>query len=1353
MIDRLVSHLRAVGFDFDSKALLDALWAARFDLRLPQPSLSIPILPRDPSGEAPGPLVVLPDSAKEPEVSVKAATSLQESQPSAVATSAEVSEGLLYAVAETKSSDPVLPASPIRIPAGRALPEMLDIVRALRVIPRRLESRVEVELDEEATVDATASANGQLTAVFRPALERWFKVALIVEQTPSMDMWAPIIVEVGRVLEYCGAFRDTRTWWLSMTDDRPVLVQDTGARAGIESLADPAGRQIVFLFTHGASEVWRSGRMGTLLRKWGEAGPVVLLHALPSTMWRDTALGDTTARVRSHTPGVPNQELKIEQLSWRRALRERTPSVAVPVMSLDGPSALRWAEMFMARKGRSAPAMLARTEAAPFTRRRVESASSSNAEERVGLFRAHSSPEAFRLAVHLAAGPITIPIVHLVQDLLFGTKASHRYVAEVMLSGIVERVTPVHAQIAPEQVQFRFEPEARKVLLRSLRRDDARELCLRVQDYIEGQFGGPHGFVTWMHDPSGTTAVPASAEPFVQLRSGFLEALGVKSVRRARRVTVPEDLVFVAAGASWAQTFEEIGVARVHHLGERIPRVERLVYGGNANLETIESLMRLDYQRQLILSDDVLPTGIRKLTQSSTADQTIVSGDWLRPTLYKLLNEDPSPLFSDWDRLLALLSGIARYDLYRTPLEGTPRVFLSLGQSSGQSSARATLMKRALNELSRLRYGVLPRRDDADVAVLAVSQEFSPQPGVDAAQNTGIPAILLSEGEAIQGCHYALRGSVETLEQDIDVALRLGKAHRVPTLPPWYIRRPELEEKLLDQLKRDRYVNLVGEGCRSFATAFAVSPRVRDFFRDGVFWGTEGLRKGDFDNFNLAQAVIDYDLRGTEGLTKRGAEKLLIGEEGSNEAPYWLTLRSSRRMSSFMIPRLTPSEAIAALRAGAGITSVEEAHYLWLFHEGDPRTLTRINRLLKTFPLQATKPYLEAMSGSDLVAEVTVPLAIAVNGDVGRALLSVRANPGGEIPVALAEALHFPMDDLEELGLVLRLKATVRITDSAHKAVSAESVPAQIHSAIVEACKDASNAALREYDLQYRPWHYAHAGELEKALDTIFDFDWLSRRAALGKSMLRVHLDYVEGLNEEARVLAGILSSFGTRPRERPADYLRALFHDHADLMKTGRLAKLYSVSGAARATLPPSQWILVVGTSVQEKFRREQRLAAVAVGNAVLFEGYGLLTRGKTGVAEVATEAAAKRAELWELPVEEWILHVLSEEGEFDPRYGRVKRYPSARALTRLIEKADAVVIIGGSRGTEHVFDAVHEAKKPIFALAGTGRFAERAFLALETSRYDSLKAPIYDSGSAKAVADALMIAIRDTLNAPKRR
>jgi tetratricopeptide (TPR) repeat protein/putative methionine-R-sulfoxide reductase with GAF domain len=517
-IESLVETLRA-GFDFDVTALLDALWIARL---------------------IPPPEIVMPNN-QSVEKSVRGAVEAQEGQTAhdidelKSESSRKGNEPLLplpdavYPLSELPSAgEPFIPASAVRIPAGTALPQGLELVRALRALPTRLPSRTEVELDEEATADATAQSYGCLTPVLHPRLERWFEAALVVEHTPSMEIWTQTVVEIERILQYSGVFRDVRTYWLHAAR-RPYLVRQFGTTAMLGSLRDPSARRLVLLFSAGVSLNWADGTIGLAVKFLGQTNPVVLVHAMPSHLWKGTVLGEPHAMVRNVTPGGPNTELRSQRAAWARRHKLSGPRFLLPVFALEKQSAQVWADMFVSRRGRTAPAFLVRTEATsvqPMVPKRPEL----TAEEQVSLFKSSTSPDAFRLAVHLAAGPITMPIIHLIQTSLLGGSAQQSQIAEVMLSGLVERITPVESKLPADAVKFQFEATAKAILLKSLRRDDARRLAQLLQNYIQREFGSSNDFVISVPDPAGKLSIPASAEPFAQLRSGFLNFLGIGSL-------------------------------------------------------------------------------------------------------------------------------------------------------------------------------------------------------------------------------------------------------------------------------------------------------------------------------------------------------------------------------------------------------------------------------------------------------------------------------------------------------------------------------------------------------------------------------------------------------------------------------------------------------------------------------------------------------------------------------------------------------------------------------------------------------------------------------------------------------
>jgi len=530
VIESLISGLRAAGFEFDAVDLLDAIWLARFQRVATSTN-------RLHDAFAPPMEAVADQNQLEDNISQTrypaARDPLNLNAPDTVAATSDRPGTLYAATLEQASTDEeTISASPMRIPAGEALPEGLNIARAMRGLAVRVKSRTEEILDEDATADATARNRGKWLPRFRPKQERLFEAVLVVEHSPSIEIWAQTIVEVERLLSYLGAFRDLHTWRLHLRPE-PKLVRGTTVLAPIKSLCDPSSRRVIFFFTQGTSPDWISGALGALLEIWARSTPVVLIHALPPRMWKNTALGEPKAVVWSTVPARPNVELRVEPGWWTGVSALNHDGLTLPFFNLDPDAAERWAEMLMGRRGRESLAF--RVRSAPQTRPAALLAQPTRAleaEERVNMFRANASEEAFTLAVHLAAGPMTLPIIHLVHSVVLGTRAAQSHVAEVMLSGLVERVTPVSANIPAERVRFRFDEKVRPILLRSLRRDDAARLTVDLQNHIEKQFGNPNDFLTWISSPRGKIAIPASAEPFAELRKTFIDWLGTPTLSR-----------------------------------------------------------------------------------------------------------------------------------------------------------------------------------------------------------------------------------------------------------------------------------------------------------------------------------------------------------------------------------------------------------------------------------------------------------------------------------------------------------------------------------------------------------------------------------------------------------------------------------------------------------------------------------------------------------------------------------------------------------------------------------------------------------------------------------------------------
>ena len=88
--------------------------------------------------------------------------------------------------------------SPISPPASRALPNRLQLTRALRPFRQRWPSSHVQDLEREATATATADLRGQSIRCSGRALERWFDVDPAPEDDDGIAAWQDTLRDAVR---------------------------------------------------------------------------------------------------------------------------------------------------------------------------------------------------------------------------------------------------------------------------------------------------------------------------------------------------------------------------------------------------------------------------------------------------------------------------------------------------------------------------------------------------------------------------------------------------------------------------------------------------------------------------------------------------------------------------------------------------------------------------------------------------------------------------------------------------------------------------------------------------------------------------------------------------------------------------------------------------------------------------------------------------------------------------------------------------------------------------------------------------------------------------------------------------
>jgi esterase/lipase superfamily enzyme/FixJ family two-component response regulator len=577
-----IGALEAAGVDLDAETVLDTLWLASLDRRLSLHHAPLPAPPQDLRIDAPAtdPAPAPPpnawagdDNAPPAGTPTAPPPAPSPSPPPATAPG----QTPVYPRGSPSAGDRTVKASPFAVPIGRALPGRLPLMRSLRPLNQRWPSARHLDLDEERTVEATAQLRvvlpGAISPVFRPGRERWYDAELVLEDDAAIELWADTLREFAQMLRETGAFRLVRSWRLRMPPrgqlrGRAWLENATGARVPSVHLAGSGVRRLVLFATHGSSSRWRDGSYAGVLTPWARDGSVLLLQLMPRERWAQTRLGEPQALVHTTRAGASAGQLKVEPLWWLLGPEQEDGGEALlplPSVPLQAAALNEWARMQMSRGRHCLAYLLDPTPRTVAAEPAPPLASEQDFERAVAQLR-RVSPQGFRLAVALCTSVFTIPVARLVQAARLGPGGDLAPLAEVLQSGLVStrRDEAQPASLFTSTQYYEFRPEAKRILLRSLRNADAQQLAhdLReqVSHHIRQISGSQIKSTQLVPDENGRYDLPEWAQPFAQVASSLAGSNPVplaadRHVETLRRLYPPEVVGTVVRLAAKGEPF------------------------------------------------------------------------------------------------------------------------------------------------------------------------------------------------------------------------------------------------------------------------------------------------------------------------------------------------------------------------------------------------------------------------------------------------------------------------------------------------------------------------------------------------------------------------------------------------------------------------------------------------------------------------------------------------------------------------------------------------------------------------------------------------------------------------------
>ena len=211
------------------------------------------------------------------------------------------------------------------------------------------------------------------------------------------------------------------------------------------------------------------------------------MQLFPERLWQSSELGlGDKLSFSAFESGVSNSKLVMPSV-WQKFLTKQI--LKLPVITLEDFSMKRWAKVVAGCGSIRTPGFALDLE---FVAEQIKHKSNLNTpeispENLVDRFLATASPTAQRLAGLMAAAPVSLPVVNLIQKTFFlPNQSTPVNVAEVFLSGMIQRID---IEDKGQNPQYDFVPEVRKILNRAIRLDETENVLDVVSTYIAENLG------------------------------------------------------------------------------------------------------------------------------------------------------------------------------------------------------------------------------------------------------------------------------------------------------------------------------------------------------------------------------------------------------------------------------------------------------------------------------------------------------------------------------------------------------------------------------------------------------------------------------------------------------------------------------------------------------------------------------------------------------------------------------------------------------------------------------------------------------------------------------------------------
>ncbi|NEP27389.1 SAV_2336 N-terminal domain-related protein, partial [Moorena sp. SIO3I6] len=313
-------------------------------------------------------------------------------------------------------------------------------------------------------------------------------------------------------------------------------------------LIDPKKQRLILLVSDCISVAWRRQLIHPVLKLWGRNGLLTILQLLPERLWERTALAsEIPVQLHSFSPGVVNSQFIVKP--WdeddSKSIQKKS-SVNVPVVTLEHYPLLAWSQVIAGHGNVTTVGFNFDVSQDPQVERRAVDGKPNQTQLKapalVSRFRATASPMARRLAGLMAAAPVSLPVVQLIQQTLL-PKSTQIHVAEVFMSGLLQSITPVDQDSNPNYIEYEFKPGVKELLVDSVPISKTLSVLDTVSEFIAKKLGlSVQDFEARLLKPATASndGLEEKIRPFAHLKAQVLGRLGGEYARLAEQLLISE---------------------------------------------------------------------------------------------------------------------------------------------------------------------------------------------------------------------------------------------------------------------------------------------------------------------------------------------------------------------------------------------------------------------------------------------------------------------------------------------------------------------------------------------------------------------------------------------------------------------------------------------------------------------------------------------------------------------------------------------------------------------------------------------------------------------------------------------